>query len=111
MTGDTPVPDVLRAEATTGVSAEAPARPPRANKPDANRVRLCAVTRQEMDPANLIRFVCSPEDEMVPDLGRRLPGRGVWVAATRGAVAEAVSGFSVIYPMSRISTLGWCLGS
>ena len=38
----------------------------------------------------MIRFVCAPDDTIVPDLGRRLPGRGVWVTATRTAVAEAV---------------------
>src|SRR5271167_4241250 len=38
----------------------------------------------------MIRFVVGPESEVVPDLRRRLPGRGVWVTASRDAVAEAV---------------------
>ena len=37
----------------------------------------------------MIRFVMGPDDNMVPDLSRRLPGRGVWVTATRAAVADA----------------------
>jgi len=38
----------------------------------------------------MIRFVIGPDGTVVPDLKRRLPGRGVWVSATRKAVAEAV---------------------
>jgi predicted RNA-binding protein YlxR (DUF448 family) len=38
----------------------------------------------------LVRFVLGPDGTVVPDLARRLPGRGVWVEARRQAVAEAV---------------------
>ena len=38
----------------------------------------------------MIRFVIGPDQHVVPDLRRRLPGRGVWVTATRAAVAQAV---------------------
>ena len=41
--------------------------------------------------AELIRFVVGPDGAVVPDLKRRLPGRGVWVTATRQALAEARS--------------------
>jgi predicted RNA-binding protein YlxR (DUF448 family) len=41
-----------------------------------------------MDEARLIRFVEGPSG-VVPDLGRKLPGRGVWVAAERAAVDRA----------------------
>jgi predicted RNA-binding protein YlxR (DUF448 family) len=52
--------------------------------------RLCIVTREVRPVTDLIRFVMGPDREVVPDLKRRLPGRGVWVTATRTAVAEAV---------------------
>ena len=52
--------------------------------------RLCIVAREVRPVADLIRFVQGPDGEVVPDLKRRLPGRGVWVTATRAAVAEAV---------------------
>jgi predicted RNA-binding protein YlxR (DUF448 family) len=39
---------------------------------------------------DLVRFVLGPEGNIVPDLGRRLPGRGVWIEAQRQAVVEAV---------------------
>jgi hypothetical protein len=42
-----------------------------------------------MDEAKLIRFVAGPEGRVTPDLARKLPGRGVWVAATREAVGAA----------------------
>ena len=53
-------------------------------------VRMCAVTRQVRPIDELIRFVVSPSGEVVPDLKRKLPGRGLWVSASRQAVAEAV---------------------
>ena len=34
--------------------------------------------------------MAGPDGVVVPDLARRLPGRGVWVDATRVAVGEAV---------------------
>jgi predicted RNA-binding protein YlxR (DUF448 family) len=48
------------------------------------------VSRVQRPPEELIRFVLAPDGSIVPDLARRLPGRGVWVAATRETVAAAV---------------------
>jgi predicted RNA-binding protein YlxR (DUF448 family) len=52
-------------------------------------VRMCAVTRQVRPIDELIRFVVAPSGEVVADLKRRLPGRGLWVSASRQTVAEA----------------------
>ena len=57
---------------------------------DSGPLRLCAVSRAHKPPEELIRFVAGPDGAIVPDLARRLPGRGVWVDATRQAVAAAV---------------------
>ncbi len=38
----------------------------------------------------MIRFVAGPDGTVVPDLRRKLPGRGVWIDGTRAAVALAV---------------------
>jgi predicted RNA-binding protein YlxR (DUF448 family) len=38
----------------------------------------------------MIRFVVSPEGTVVPDVKRKLPGRGVWVTAKRSALASAI---------------------
>ncbi len=53
------------------------------------RERRDIVTGQVMDEARLIRFVEGPDGAVVPDLGRKLPGRGVWVAADRASVETA----------------------
>jgi predicted RNA-binding protein YlxR (DUF448 family) len=41
-------------------------------------------------PEDMIRFVMGPGAIVVPDIGRKLPGRGVWVTARADRVAEAV---------------------
>ncbi|WOH81700.1 RNA-binding protein [Bradyrhizobium sp. BEA-2-5] len=53
-------------------------------------MRMCAVSREVRPIDELIRFVVSPQGEVVPDLKRKLPGRGLWVSASRRSVAEAV---------------------
>jgi uncharacterized protein len=52
--------------------------------------RFCIVTRTVRPVEELIRFVVGPGGEVVPDLKRKLPGRGVWVSGTREALADAV---------------------
>src|SRR5947207_14391119 len=52
--------------------------------------RLCVVTREVMPVADMIRFVVGPDGGVVPDLKRNLPGRGVWITASRPAIAAAV---------------------
>ena len=53
-------------------------------------MRMCAVSREVRPVDELIRFVLSPQGEVVPDLKRKLPGRGLWIEASRARVAEAV---------------------
>jgi uncharacterized protein len=53
-------------------------------------MRMCAVSREKRPIDELIRFVLSPQGEVVPDLKRKLPGRGLWITASRARVAEAV---------------------
>ena len=53
-------------------------------------MRMCAVSREVRPVDQLIRFVLSPQGEVVPDLKRKLPGRGLWIEASRARVAEAV---------------------
>ena len=55
----------------------------------AARERRDIVSGAVMDEARLIRFVASPDGVAVPDLARKLPGRGLWVAADRGSVQAA----------------------
>ena len=63
------------------------------NGPRTNRSgteRMCAVTRAVRPIDELIRFVVAPSGEVIADLKRKLPGRGLWVSASHKAVAEAV---------------------
>ena len=46
-------------------------------------MRMCAVSREVRPIDELIRFVVSPSGEVVADLKRKLPGRGLWVSASR----------------------------
>jgi len=52
--------------------------------------RLCVVTREVRPIGELIRFVAGPDGAVVPDIKRKLPGRGVWVTARRRVVEDAV---------------------
>ena len=52
--------------------------------------RTCVVSRQKHAPEDLIRFVLGPDNAVVPDLKRKLPGRGVWVSLSKKLVAQAV---------------------
>lgn len=55
----------------------------------ASRQRRDIVSGAAMEEARLIRFVEGPESSVVADLARKLPGRGVWVAADRASVERA----------------------
>lgn len=52
--------------------------------------RRCIVTGESQPKRGLIRFAVSPDDEVVPDILEKLPGRGIWVSADRAALDRAV---------------------
>ena len=52
--------------------------------------RLCAATRAVKPIDELIRFVVGP-DGVVPDLKRKLPGRGLWVTAEKATLKDAIA--------------------
>lgn len=51
--------------------------------------RFCVATRAVQPVEHMIRFVIAPNGEAVADLKHNLPGRGVWVTATRSALDQA----------------------
>ena len=53
--------------------------------------RRCIVTGESGDADMLLRFVAGPDGQIVPDIRRKLPGRGCWVTGTRANVQMAVS--------------------
>lgn len=54
-----------------------------------DRERRDIVSGEVMAEEALIRFVAGPDGAVVPDLARKLPGRGLWVLAKREAVEAA----------------------
>src|SRR3954454_17623161 len=71
------------------------AMPPEPTAEDAPVVtgplRTCIVTGETMAPERMIRFVVGPDGDVVPDLARRLPGRGMWLKAERAVVEQAIA--------------------
>ncbi|MCP1336428.1 RNA-binding protein [Futiania mangrovi] len=57
---------------------------------EAGTFRRCIATGETRPKAEMIRFVAGPDGTVVPDLAGKLPGRGLWVTATREAVGQAV---------------------
>ncbi|MGH1350713.1 MAG: RNA-binding protein [Methyloligellaceae bacterium] len=53
-------------------------------------LRQCVVTREKLDVNELVRFVLDPNGLVVPDLKRKLPGRGVWVTAKADKIEIAL---------------------
>ena len=54
--------------------------------------RKCIITGEIADKDVLLRFVASPDGELVADTGNKLSGRGVWVSAVRETINQAISG-------------------
>src|SRR5256885_16569609 len=53
--------------------------------------RFCAASGAVRPVDEMIRFVIGPDGVAVPDLKRRLPGRGIWITATRQALYAALA--------------------
>jgi len=56
---------------------------------EAMRERRCIVAGEVMPEEKLVRFVADPDGNVVPDIAAKLPGRGLWVSATREAITKA----------------------
>ena len=57
---------------------------------DTRRHRRCIVSRDSLPTDGLIRFVVGPNNEIVPDIHERLPGRGIWITAEKSAIDIAI---------------------
>lgn len=53
-------------------------------------LRRCIATRAAKPKDELLRFVAGPDNELVPDIAGKLPGRGLWVSADRAALDLAL---------------------
>jgi predicted RNA-binding protein YlxR (DUF448 family) len=63
-----------------------------ATKVDPGMQRHCALTRMLKPVDEMVRFVIGPGAHTVPDIKRKLPGRGLWITGTRAAIDEAIKG-------------------
>jgi predicted RNA-binding protein YlxR (DUF448 family) len=54
------------------------------------RERRDIVSGEVLPEHRLLRFVAGPDGMVVPDVAAKLPGRGLWVEASRQAIAKAV---------------------
>jgi len=61
-----------------------------ATKVAAGVQRHCALTRELKPVDDMMRFVIGPGNHVVPDVKRKLPGRGLWITGTRASIVEAV---------------------
>jgi hypothetical protein len=55
-----------------------------------SRERRDIVSGEVLPESRLLRFVAGPDGHVVPDVSAKLPGRGLWVEASRAAVQTAV---------------------
>ena len=53
--------------------------------------RTCIASGEKLAQSDMIRFVLNGEGRVTPDVDGKLPGRGIWVKANKGAVERACS--------------------
>ena len=75
-----------RGPATTDAAAVSPKEEA---QEETGSLRRCVVTRERLPKERMIRFVVGPDRALVPDLAARLPGRGMWLSASRDVLEPA----------------------
>ena len=53
--------------------------------------RKCILTGDRADPDHLIRLAIGPEDQLLPDLRAKAPGRGAWIGVSRAELEVALA--------------------
>ena len=52
--------------------------------------RKCIVTGEIRDRDEMYRFIIDPDNQILPDLAAKLPGRGFWVSANQSSLKLAI---------------------
>ncbi len=60
-------------------------------KHDKSNQRQCLITKEVLPKCDLLRFVLSPDGEVVFDVNGKLPGKGMWVKANKAVLEKAIS--------------------
>ena len=71
-----------------------------------NGMKVCIVTKNTFPRTEMLRFVVSPNREIVFDVDEKLPGKGIWISADKDILQKAVqkkifnkaAGMSVVIP-------------
>ncbi|GHF16335.1 DNA-binding protein [Kordiimonas sediminis] len=63
--------------------------------------RRCILTRETLPKERMVRFVLSPDDQLVPDVAEKLPGRGLWIQADRDLIEKALEKGALFSAASR----------
>ena len=71
-----------------------------------NGMKVCIVTKNTFPRTEMLRFVVSPNREIVFDADEKLPGKGIWISADKDILQKAVqkkifnkaAGMSVVIP-------------
>src|SRR5690625_1837902 len=63
----------------------------RPSEPRHEPIRRCLASGERLPQDRLLRFVVGPENELVPDLAARLPGRGLWIRPERALLERAIA--------------------
>ena len=58
---------------------------------DGGPKRTCIATGAKGSPEAMLRFALAPDGSVVPDIRRKLPGRGVWTSLSADAVRRAAA--------------------
>ncbi len=69
-------------------------------------LQTCQISGKEADSADMLRFVISPDGELTPDLGQKLPGESIWLANQRDLVAPLVAKYASQAPAEEAATEG-----
>ncbi|MBQ8465107.1 MAG: RNA-binding protein [Alphaproteobacteria bacterium] len=54
-------------------------------------MRKCIVTGEVKEKSHLLRFVLTPEKQIVPDFYKKLPGKGVYVSISYAVLQQAIT--------------------
>jgi len=57
----------------------------------ADSERRCILTGERAAPENLVRLALSPDDEVMPDVRAKAPGRGAWIGVSRPELEKALA--------------------
>ena len=56
-----------------------------------NPSRRCISSGKKFNKSDMVRFIVDPNNEILPDISEKLPGRGIWVKTEKNALDQAIS--------------------